>query len=295
MNAKTTEPTIRFDVAPQRYEGSMTAAQALSYAHATLDPVTVTDLDHQLPPMASTSLIFTAANEALRVTVDAGAVVGAHGDEVPGVHAEHDMLVHRLLAPEEVVSWEATMRSARQTPAGVLLSVQVLIRDSHGAIVIEHLWSTMMLKATTTHLHGPALPDHRFPDEARDHMLGAERLALARDLGRRYGDASGDEAGHAVSDEIARSEGYPSMILQGMCSLAICSGAALRIAGGGDQSRLRRVAGRLSAPMVLGRDLTVSCFELPTEATDRRSVVFEAHQGETLCVAHGRVELARSS
>jgi len=76
---------------------------------------------------------------------------------------------------------------------------------------------------------------------------------------------------------------------------AIWDGAALRLTGDGDRARVRRVAGRLSAPVVLGRDLLLRCSEVPAARSSLRTVAFEAHQGETLCEAHGRLELATTS
>ncbi len=291
MTADATEPTIRFDVSPRSFEGSMSAKESLAYAEATLDPPLAGETDLLVSPMSSTRLIHEAANEVLNTMVENGAVTGPDGGQVPGVHAEHDLVVHHPIAPEQAVSWHASMRSAHQTPAGVLLSVLAELRDDRGTLLIEHLWSTMMVKGSTTCLQGPPVPDHRFPESARAHHVGEERVALSRDRGVLYGEASGDRAGHAVSDEIARQEGYPSMILQGMCSLAICSGAALRLAGGGDHRRIRRIAGRLAAPVVLGQDLLVRCYEIEASTTAERAVAFEAHQGDTLCVAHGRLEL----
>jgi acyl dehydratase len=96
--------------------------------------------------------------------------------------------------------------------------------------------------------------------------------------------------GHALSDEIAQAEGFPSRILQGMCFFATATGSVVRAAGDGDPSRLRRVAGRFTAPVLQGHDLTIECFEAGTLDDGTWVVAFEARQGDRLCIRHGRAE-----
>jgi acyl dehydratase len=290
MSVETSDPTIQLDTAPRLYEGVVDAQAAAAYAKATFDPLPDYLEGRAVPPLYSAVLLLPALDETMHACIDAGALDGLSEGPVKGVHAEHDIYFHAPIHPDQRVRWDAQIRSVHQTPAGVLITQQLLVRDHEDRPLIEHLWSTMMLRCTTRALGGPPVPDHRYPDAARGHVIGIETIAIPRNQGEIYGAASGDNVGHALSDEIARSEGYASKILQGMCSFAICTGAAIRIGAEGDPIRLRRVACRFSAPVIQGDDLEIECVEVGALDDGTSVVAFEARQGDTLCISHGRAE-----
>jgi acyl dehydratase len=288
-SARTDVPSIHFGVAPTLYEGVVDAKAAVAFAEATSDPQPAYLEGHAIPPLYSAVLLLPAMHENLRAQVDHGAIINASSD-TGGVHGEHDVFLHAPLDPDQEVRWDSRIRSASMTAAGALVTLQLVVRDLEDNPLVEHLWSTLYVKCTTEHTGGPPLPDHRYPESAREHLIRSETFAIPRNQGEIYREASGDGAGHAVSDEIAQAEGYPSKILQGMCTFAMCSGAAIRVAGGGDPDRLRRFAGRFASPVIQGLDLTVEFAEIGIRADGTYEVAFEARQGDTVCISHGRAE-----
>ena len=91
---------------------------------------------------------------------------------------------------------------------------------------------------------GGSIADHTFSEEARTRPVGSRTVRVDRDQAFRYAGVSADHAGHALDDETARQEGYPSKILQGMCTFGLCSGAVVDEGAGRNAGRLRRLAGR---------------------------------------------------
>jgi acyl dehydratase len=172
--------------------------------------------------------------------------------------------------------------------AGVLLTARVEVRTIDGQPVVTHLWSTIFPKATTSCAGGHALPDHRFPEECRSRLVGTEVLFIPEDQGETYYLASGDGAPHARFLEAALAEGHPGLILQGMGSLGIVTAAVVRLAGGGDSTRLKRLAVRFSSPVLLGHELEISVFEVQRTDEGNVEVAFEARQADRLCLSHGR-------
>jgi len=289
MSEQRTAPTIRFGEVFAEHEGVVDAHDAVAFAVATNAPQPAYLDGRAIPPLYSAVLVLPSLNENLRHAVDDGVVIGK-AEGFSGVHAEHDVTFHTPLHPDQKVRWDARVRSCSVNSAGTLVTQQLLISDLEGAPLIEHLWSTMAIKATTDCTGGPPLPDHRYPADARQKIIGSETLDISRDQGRIYFEAAGDAAGHSLSDEIARAEGHPGMILQGMCSFAMCTGAVVRIAGGGNPDRLRRLAARFSAPVILGQQLLVEVGEVGTTEDGTYVVAFEARQGNRVCITNGRAE-----
>jgi acyl dehydratase len=170
------------------------------------------------------------------------------------------------------------------------LTQRVLITDTEGSPLVEHLWSNFHIGGTIGTDLGVELPEHSFPEGARTRPAGTRTIALARDQGFRYAGVSGDRIGHSLDDETARSEGFPGKILQGMCTFGICSGALVDLGAGGDVSRLRRVAGRFSAPAFPRKDLVIETYEAGTTAEGLRALAFEAVQDGVTVIKHGRAE-----
>jgi acyl dehydratase len=212
----------------------------------------------------------------------------AHGS----VHGEHDIYFRGPVKPGMALQWRFTLPySARQTRGGVVVAQRIVLTDSAGSPVVEHLWSNFYIGGILQAEIGPPLPTHTFPEEARSRPAGSGTVQVDRDQAFRYAGVSGDHAGHAMDDEIARREGHPSKILQGMCTLGLSSGVLVDLAAGGDPARLQRLACRFSAPAFPLQDLTVHLYDAGVTDEGGRAFVFEATQKDRTVIKHGRLEL----
>jgi acyl dehydratase len=208
------------------------------------------------------------------------------------VHGEHDVYFHAPLQPESTVRLEVTPHSTHQTPAGLLLTQRILVSDTEGNPLVEHLWSSLYVGGATESLGGPTLPDHRFPEAARRRGIGSETIDIALDQSFRYAGVTDDRVPHSLDDEAARREGFPFKILQGMCTMSMCAGAVVRVAGEGNPLALRRLAARFAAPVHPKHQLVVEVFDVESTSEVYRAVAFEARSGGVTCIRHGRAEFA---
>ncbi len=208
------------------------------------------------------------------------------------VHGEHDVYFWAPVQPDMSLQWKFTLPyGVRQTRGGVLVVQRFVLCDSAGSPVVEHLWSTFHIGGTIAAEMGPPLPNHTFPEEARTRPVGSGTVHVDRDQAYRYAGISGDHAGHAMDDEIARREGYPSKILQGMCTFGLSSGVLVDLAADGDPACFRRLACRFAAPTFPLQDLTVNLYDNGFTEEGGRALVFEATQQDRTVLKHGRVEL----
>ena len=292
MSAQTISPSVRFGLPTRRYEGVVDAAAALAFANATFDVSPAYEAGTEVPPLYTAVLVLPSLLENRMASIDDDVLVPTDGGarRISSVHAEHDVYLHQPLHAGQRVTWDCALVSMHQTPAGALSTQQLVVRDLEGRPLVDHRWSTMSIKATSRVTGGPLPADHTFPEEARSRPVGQETFFIPLDQGKIYADASGDNVGHALSDEIAQAEGFPSRILQGMCFFATATGSVVRVAGGGDPGRLRRVAARFTAPVLQGHDLTVECYDVATLDDGTSVIAFEARQGDRLCIRHGRAE-----
>jgi acyl dehydratase len=272
------------------YHGRIDEDAVAAFALATNDPRDLYQSGAAVPPLFTAAVLREsnwgeqrAGHSRVRSLIRR-----AHGS----VHGEHDVHFRGPVKTGMALQWKFTLPySARQTRGGVLVAQRILLSDSTGTPVVEHLWSTFYIGGTIAADVGPALPSHTFPEEARSRPIGQASVHVDRDQAFRYAGISGDHAGHAMDDEIARREGYPSKILQGMCTFGLCSGLLVDLAAGGDPGQLRRLACRFSAPAFPLQDLTVHLYDAGRTHDGGRALVFEASQKDRTVIKHGRVEL----
>jgi acyl dehydratase len=207
------------------------------------------------------------------------------------VHGEHDVRFWAPVSPGESLLWTSAIQSMKQTRGGALVVIRILVTDEAGRPLVEHFWSNLHLGGTIAAGIGEDKSDHTFPESARARPVGRQAIVVDRDQSFRYAGVSGDHIGHAVDDEIARQEGYSGKILQGMCTFAMCCGAVVNLVAGGDALRLRRLAGRFSAPAYPGRDLIVEVSDAGESADGSLCLAFEASQQGTVVIKHGRGEV----
>ena len=283
-------PRIHLGASLGPYQGYVDADAGTAFGWATNDGSPAYGQGRAVPPLYSVALVLPALHAANTGCVDDGAISGSTGS----VHGEQDVYFHAPVQSDSTVRWTVTPYAAHQTPAGVLLTQRIAVSDTKGTLLVEHYWSSLFIGGTTKSLGGPMLADHRYPEGARQRIIGHETLDVALDQAFRYAGVSNDHATHALDDEAARREGLPSKILQGMCTLALCGSAVLRVAGVGDPNSLRRLAVRFAAPAFPKQDLTVEVAEAGTTAHGFRSLAFEARSGRSVCISHGRAEVGIS-
>jgi len=281
-------PTIRVGVSHGWHQGRIDADAAVAFAAATNDTNEVYLRGEAVPPLFTVSLVRPAMAGAVDGSVDPGAIKGARAHNV---HAEHDLYLWNPVVPGMAVQWELSTYAARQTPAGVIVTQRALVTDVEGIALVEHFWSTIHPGGTIDADLGPALADHRFPEAARDRLLGTRIFDIARDQTFRFAGVSGDHVPHAMDDEEARREGYSGKIVQGLCTLAMCGSAAVSVGAGGDPFRLRRLSARFSAPMYPRQQLAVAVCDAGRTGEGGRALAFEATSNGVTCIRHGRAEL----
>ena len=282
-----TEPTIHVGTTYGHYTGRVDADAAVAYALATNEPNEAYVEGRAVPPLFTTALVLPALEESMHGGIPAGAIEGDQGS----VHGEHDAYFFNPVQPGMELQWNATTYSAKQTRAGVLVTQRILVSDLLGQPLVEHYWSSVFIGGARIPADlGPELRDHTFPETARSQPAGTVTFDVTRDQAFRYAGASGDHAPHAIDDEVARQEGYRGKIMQGLCTLSMCSGAVVKVAGDGDPDRLRRFAGRLAAPMYPRQQLQVEIYDAGRNEDGGRAVAFEATSDGVTIIKHGRAD-----
>ncbi|HUZ09164.1 MAG TPA: MaoC/PaaZ C-terminal domain-containing protein [Acidimicrobiales bacterium] len=282
-----TDPAIHVGTKFESYTGRIDHDAAMAYALATNDPNPIYASGGAVPPIYTVSLILPAYLQAGQRSVDPGAIEGVTG----GVHGEHDVYFYDPARPGDDLEWSATTHCAKQTPAGAMVTQRILVSDLQGRPLVEHYWSTLLIGGKIAADIGPDLADHTFPEDARSRPIGSHTFEIAGDQTFRYAGASTDHANIHIDDEAARRNGFPSKFLQGLCTFAMCSGAVVRLGADGDPDRLRRLAGRFSAPVFPRHELTVDVYDAGSADDGGRVLAFEASSQGVTVIKHGRAEL----
>ena len=252
-----------------------------AYAAATCDDTASVLAGRAVPAVFPVILVFTAV-EAARADVPAQAWRRVRG----GVHGEHDIVVHRPLAPGETLDTWSQICAMRTSRAGTQVAVHLEQIDSDGRLAVEQWWTMVLLGLDGLPDLGTMPADHRFPDGARATPLGSATAHLDDQMAHRYAEVSGDWSAHHFDVEAARAAGFDFVFSHGLCTMAICTHRLLGLLGVDDPGRVSRVAVRFASPTPLGCDLTVNAYGI-----DERSFAFEAAADGVATITHGRLEL----
>lgn len=278
---------------PQQFspweEGRVDGDAARAYALATNDPAAAYLDGGVVPLMYGTTLAMPAMATTLFQGLGPDAIVGTER----AAHAQHAVHFHRLYAPNTAIRWRCAVVAARDTPAGVVVTVRVEFADTHHNPIAEHSWDNIFVKGRLVRPDVAQLApvDHGFPEFTGGNLVWTQVIPVSFDQGFRYAGVSGDRVAHAIDDEAARREGLPGKIVQGLCTYAMCTGAVVRNTADDDPGRLRRITARLSAPLRPGTDLTVNCFDAGRTDDGYRCVAFEAEAGGVTVLKHGRAAI----
>lgn len=263
------------------FEGRVDTDVVRRFAAATKDPSRRVQAGTAVPPIALVTQIWDAQNAGRAAAVSAEVQRDARG----GVHGEHDVVLHRPIAPGERLRIWVEGHGARPAGRNTLVTLRYTAIDADDAVVAEQWWTTVYLDTTCAAV-GDRAPDHAFPDDARDRRIGTYAVDVDTDMARRYAEVSGDWSDHHFDVDAARRSGFDRVFLHGLCTMALCAQAVTELAADGDPERLRRVAVRFATPMFLGEKLAVHLYDAGPLA-----VAFEAECAGATVITHGRAEL----
>lgn len=171
-------------------------------------------------------------------------------------HGEHDLIVHEPLVPGMAIRVTATVIGVRQRSAGVATVVEIETRTTDGTLINEQYFTSFVAGGRIDVPAGEDAPPHVPPPP---EGAGTElTMPLAPDQTRRFAAAADDWDAYTLDEEVARSMGFPTIIVHGTCTLAFAARAVVVTACEGDTRRLKRFAARLSRPLLLqpGQALT---------------------------------------
>ena len=207
------------------------------------------------------------------------------------VHGEQDMHFAQPLVPGMKLRTVAQPFSYRVGGTGTRCTVQVDATTDSGEPVLTESVTLFVRGLSEGESGGPDKPDHRFPAEAREKVIGELSIHVDDDQTYRYKEASGDPMPIHVDDDFAKAVGLPGIIAHGLCTMAMCSQAVIKLAADGDPSRLRRLAVRFSNNVFPGNDVVTTLHDAGVTDEGRKSIAFEARSGGQIVIKNGRAEI----
>jgi acyl dehydratase len=258
---------------------------AVEYAAATNDPDPACAEGLRAAPTYG----YVVAHEAYRPHLDA---LIPEGFRSTSVQAAHDLWFHRPLVPGRRVTSRMTVRGVRVGGSGTRIALRVSTWDAGDGDPILDQYSVIFVRGFTEgESAGEEVPGHSFPEAARTSPVATKVIHIDEDQAHRYARASGDRSPIHMDPDFARSAGFPGVILQGMCTMAICGRGIVDAVADGNAGRLARLAVRFRQPLLPGRELALSVYDAGRTADGGLIVAFEGSSADHLVVSDGRANV----
>ncbi|MBI1987794.1 MAG: SDR family NAD(P)-dependent oxidoreductase [Nitrospinae bacterium] len=171
------------------------------------------------------------------------------------VHGAQDMRFHAPIRPWDLLAPRSVIIAIEEKPKGQLLTLnQWLYRE--GVPVVEASMGLFFRRETGARAEGKG---EGAPAEAaivRPEPAFSAQMLVTPDQPLRYARASGDVNPIHTDPELARAAGFPGIILQGLCTMALVGKAVVDEYLIGDPIRLKRLSVRFARPVLPGDVLT---------------------------------------
>lgn len=198
------------------------------------------------------------------------------------LHGEQDMYFTSPIRPGDVLITEGRVAGMEERSTGETLDIEVLSKTESGEERLKQILTVFVRDPNRKGAVAGAAPADRGAPAAESVMKVTE------DQSFRYADASGDHNPPHVDDDFAKAIGYKGVFLQGLCTMAFTSQAAIQELAGGDPARLKRLKVRFSKVVYPGDVLTTSFWSIGDGAYE-----FETrNQDGVLVIKEGIAEIA---
>jgi acyl dehydratase len=264
-------------------QAHVSSSRAAAYAAATNDANPLYDRLGIAPPVFAAVLSWDVLVASITELV---------GGEIPAhvIHRAQDMHLYRPLPLEQDVSVSARTASIQTMPSAAQVCTHLAASDSRGELLFEIYCTTLLGGVGIPAVSAPGARRDRWPRATRSALPDRVVVHVDDDQPCRYSDASGDSSPIHLDDDAARAVGFPGRILHGLCAMAMCGAALVRVKAAGDPTRLRRLGVRFSAPIFPGDDMHLAIFEAGS-MPGTTAVCFEVKTGVKTALRDGVAEI----
>ena len=196
------------------------------------------------------------------------------------VHAGHKMSWRETIHPGDQIHTIAKIVNMEQRGVNDILDMHILCKLEE-TIVVE-MDFRLLVRGKKATIDGK--PKGRTQVIERGKILAKKTTVVTVDQGIRYAEASGDHNPIHISDEIARSVGLPSAILQGLCTMAFASQVLVDELLSGDPSLLKSMEVRFSKPLLMDQILTTEVYDAGIKDNGTHVVHFESRDAKDVPV-----------
>jgi len=213
-------------------------------------------------------------------------------EAVRSVHATHDLVIHRGVRPGDRLTTRALIVGVERRKPGAFQVMRLDTVDAAGKPVCTTWQGGLFRDVAVT-------GEDRFPADAPAPPRPVEVTSVRAEVKVPISTL----AAHVYTEcariwnpvhtdiAVAKRAGLPALILHGTATLALAVSRIVTLEGGNEPERVRRVAGRFSAMVLMPSEITVRVLARES-APDGDVVRFEVLNAEgKLAVQNGLIEL----
>lgn len=200
---------------------------------------------------------------------------------VRAVHATHDLMIHRPVRPGDRLSTHATVVGVEQRKPGAYQVTRLETVDAAGDPVCTTWQGGLYRGVGVTGSNRPAtdVPPPPSPVEGERQARAEVSVPIAALAAHVYTECARIWNPVHTDTAVAARAGLPGLILHGTATLALAVSQILRLEAGNEPRRVRRVAGRFSAMVLMPSEITVRILARQTTA-EGGIVRFEVRNNE---------------
>lgn len=183
-------------------------------------------------------------------------------ERLRGVHATHELLLHRPIRAGDRLSTTASLAGVERRPPGAYQIVRLDTRGPDGEPVCT-TWYGSLYRGVD--VEGPDRPASDLPPRPAAPLASAARsevvVPVSATAAHVYTECSRIWNPIHTDAEIAERAGLPGIILHGTATLALAVSRVVERECGGDPLRVRRISARFGAMVPMPSKIAVSICE----------------------------------
>ena len=202
------------------------------------------------------------------------------------VHGEHDATFHKPVKAWDLMQVRGELISVDEKSSGLLVTSKVY-GFVNGELAVEAKTAYFIRGKKKKAPEGEAKKAAPKPAPAEPPSPDYEvQFSVDEDQSYRYAKASLDDNPIHVDPDTAKAAGLPSVILHGLCTMAMSGKSVVDTLASGDPRRLKRLGVRFASPVFNSSQLTTQGWK-----TDSGSNFIVRDENGKVVIANGVVEL----